>query len=158
MKDATLCFLLREGGPRTILLGYKKRGFGAGKWSGIGGYVEEGEAVAAAAIRKTYEEVGVIIRDADLHARGAITFYFPHRPSWTQTVHIFVATTWQGAPLESEEIRPAWFAPNTLPYDQMSDDARYWLALVLAGETVDLLLIFGEDNATVDRVESRQGL
>jgi len=36
---------------RAILLGYKKRGFGAGKWNGFGGKVEIGETVEDAAKR-----------------------------------------------------------------------------------------------------------
>ena len=34
-----------------ILLGYKKRGFGKGKWNGFGGKVEKGETPQEAAIR-----------------------------------------------------------------------------------------------------------
>ena len=34
-----------------ILLGYKKRGFGAGRWNGFGGKVHQGEGIPQAAIR-----------------------------------------------------------------------------------------------------------
>lgn len=34
-----------------VLLGLKKRGFGAGKWNGFGGKVEEGESIKNCAIR-----------------------------------------------------------------------------------------------------------
>lgn len=34
-----------------ILLGYKKRGFGQGRWNGFGGKVEQGETVEEGAIR-----------------------------------------------------------------------------------------------------------
>jgi len=47
-KVLTLAFVRRQG---EILLGYKKRGFGAGKWNGFGGKVETGETIEAAAKR-----------------------------------------------------------------------------------------------------------
>jgi 8-oxo-dGTP diphosphatase len=152
MKDATLCFLLRGTPPATILLGHKKRGFGAGKWAGIGGRIEAGESVEAAARREVDEEIGVTIPAADLHSRGVITFRFPQRPTWNQTVHLFVATHWIGEPAESEEMRPAWYATDNMPYDQMWGDARHWMARLLAGETLHLLITFSADNETVSTV------
>jgi 8-oxo-dGTP diphosphatase len=113
---ATLCFLLRgTPAPNMILLGYKKRGFGAGKLAGLGGRVEAGERIAAAACREVYEEAGVILHEEDLRMGGTITFIFPRRPAWNQTVHLFVATKWIGEPTESEEMRPMWYALDTLP-------------------------------------------
>ena len=153
MPDATLCFLLAGVQPAAVLLGYKKRGFGVDKWAGIGGRVEPGESVEDAARREVFEEIGVTLRAADLQPRGLITFAFPHRPAWTQTVYLFVATQWQGEPAESEEIRPSWFALDDVPYDQMWDDGRTWLPQLMAGETLHLLITFGEDNATVRSVE-----
>lgn len=34
-----------------ILLGWKKRGFGQGKWNGFGGKVEPGETIIQGAVR-----------------------------------------------------------------------------------------------------------
>ena len=39
-----------------LLLGMKKRGFGAGKWNGFGGKIEPGETPRQAAIREIREE------------------------------------------------------------------------------------------------------
>jgi 8-oxo-dGTP diphosphatase len=152
MADATLCFLLRGTPPTSVLLGHKKRGFGVNKWAGIGGRIEAGEGVAAAACREVHEEIGVIIADGDLQPRGVIRFHFPYRPSWSQTVHLFVATVWEGEPRESEEMRPAWYATDALPFDLMWDDARYWLPQLIAGQTLHLLITIGEDNVTVSSV------
>jgi hypothetical protein len=76
----------------------------------------------------------------------------PFRPDWTQTVYLFVASAWQGEAAESEEMRPRWFALDALPFDQMWDDGRYWLPRLIRGETLHLLITFGEDNATVRSV------
>jgi 8-oxo-dGTP diphosphatase len=157
MKDTTLCFLLRGSPPSHVLLGYKKRGFGVGKWAGIGGRIEDGEAVEVAACREVQEEIGVTLPIGALQPRGLITFYFPYRPAWTQHVHLFAATEWVGEPAESEEMRPAWFAVDALPFDQMWDDARYWLAQLIGGETLHLLITMGEDNATVVSVAPHPG-
>jgi 8-oxo-dGTP diphosphatase len=150
--DATLCFLLRGTPPTSILLGYKQRGLGKGKLVGIGGRVEAGEEVVAAACREVYEETGVTIPKELLHSAGAIFFEFPHRPAWNQIVHLFMATKWIGEPAESEEMRPAWFAVDAVPFAQMWDDARYWLPQLIAGETLHLKISYGEDNATVSSV------
>lgn len=149
MADATLCFLVRGDPPEMVLLGLKQRGFGAGKWAGIGGRVEAGERVVDAACREVHEEIGVVVAAAQMQPRGVITFTFPHRPSWTQTVYLYVATEWRGEPAASEEMHPAWFALAAVPYGAMWDDARYWLARALAGERLDMVITFGADNATV---------
>ena len=47
-KVLTLAFLRRSG---EILLGFKKRGFGAGRWNGFGGKVEPGETIEQGARR-----------------------------------------------------------------------------------------------------------
>lgn len=45
---STLIILLDKN---KILLGFKKRGFGEGKWNGFGGKVEPGEDIKACAER-----------------------------------------------------------------------------------------------------------
>lgn len=47
-KLLTLAFVCRD---REILLGFKKRGFGAGRWNGFGGKVENGETIEEGAKR-----------------------------------------------------------------------------------------------------------
>ena len=47
-KLLTLLFVLKPG---KVLLGYKKRGFGADRWNGFGGKVQQGETIEEAAIR-----------------------------------------------------------------------------------------------------------
>ena len=45
-KLLTLLFILKPG---KVLLGYKKRGFGAERWNGLGGKVQQGETIEEAA-------------------------------------------------------------------------------------------------------------
>ncbi|MEK7139021.1 MAG: NUDIX domain-containing protein [Patescibacteria group bacterium] len=73
MRQTTLCLLLKE---KEILLAMKKRGFGAGKWNGVGGKVDEGETVKLAATRELNEEIGVSVKEEHLEDVGNIKFIF----------------------------------------------------------------------------------
>ena len=52
-KLLTLVFIIE---PERILLGMKKRGFGAGWWNGFGGKVQSDETIEEAA-RRYYDHV-----------------------------------------------------------------------------------------------------
>jgi 8-oxo-dGTP diphosphatase len=80
MRDATLCFPIVGNPPRKILLGFKKVGFGAGKYGGFGGKVEAGETVAMAAARELEEETSLKTCLNDLQPMGHLTFLFPAKP------------------------------------------------------------------------------
>ena len=159
MRDGTLCIVIRENPDREILLGFKKVRFGAGKYAGFGGRVEAGETVAAAAIRELEEESGLKVSAEHLQRVGHLTFLFPAKPSWNQVVHVFLASTWHGKPVESEEMIPAWFPVDEVPYEQMWQDAAYWLPAILAGQRIRARFTFQGDNETVDevRIESWHG-
>ena len=129
MKVVTLLFLRREG---EILLAMKKRGFGEGKWNGVGGKVESGESIVAGAIRECQEEICVMPEHPKLV--GRLTFYDEADPDFCHDTHIFVATKWQGVPVETEEMRPRWFAETEIPYDRMWLDDRLWMPLLLQGK------------------------
>jgi len=150
--EGTLLLLMREHPATEVLLGFKKVGFGAGKYTGFGGKVESGEPVAAAAIRELEEETGVRVLEKDLQRVGHLTFLFPSRPSWSQVVHVFLATTWNGDPVESDEMTPAWFATDEIPYGQMWQDAAFWLPRILAGGRIRARFTFRENNETLDEV------
>jgi len=136
-----------------VLLGFKKTGFGAGKWVGLGGHVEDGEEPADAAAREVAEESSLIVRASSLSHMATLNFAFPARPSWDQSAEVFVTRSFAGESAESDELIPRWFAADALPYDGMWDDARYWLPVVLAGQRVTADITFADDCATVLRIE-----
>lgn len=153
MKEVTLCFPIAEHDPPAVLLGLKKRGFGKGKYVGFGGKIEAGETVEEATVRELEEETGLWTTVDALLPAGELVFLFPTRPEWDHHVHVFLISRWQGEAREAEEMRPEWFAVDAIPYSQMWDDTAYWLPQVLAGTVVHAVFWYGDDNATVERIE-----
>lgn len=124
-KILTLCVIHQH--PK-ILLGMKKRGFGAGRWNSFGGKVSKGETIEEAAKREIYEEAGIEINDLERY--GIIEFEFQGNPEILE-VHIFKAENFYGEPIESEEMKPQWFHVNEIPQEKMWPDDKYWLPLFL---------------------------
>jgi 8-oxo-dGTP diphosphatase len=149
MQARTLCFLTRGNPPEKVLLGFKKSGFGSGKYAGFGGGVEVNESVEAAAVRELEEETSIKISINDICKVGQLTFLFPSKPAWSQVVYVYMATRWNGNPVESDEMVPSWHRIDELPLDRMWADAAYWLPSILKGKMVDATFIFNEDNETV---------
>ncbi len=138
---------------REVLLGYKKAGFGAGRWVGLGGHIEDGEKPAQAAAREVAEESSLVTSPDSLSHMACLTFVFPARPSWDQTADVFVTTEYGGELAESDELVPRWFGTDDLPLDGMWDDAKYWLPRVLAGDRVTATVTFADDCATVATID-----
>lgn len=122
--------LIQQNGQ--VLLGQKKRGFGAGRWNGFGGKLLPGETIDQAARREVREECGITVRD--MEQRAVVTFTFAHDPLQLE-MHIFSVKKFTGIPQETEEMAPRWFAIADIPYDQMWADDRHWLPLFLAGKS-----------------------
>jgi 8-oxo-dGTP diphosphatase len=148
MKLVTLCLPIDEQ-KRQVLLGLKKRGFGQGKLVGLGGKVEPGEALVAAAVRELREEAGLWVDSDRLDAVARLTFLFPARPDWDHLMVIFLVRAWCGEPRACDEIQPQWHPIDALPFDHMWDDGRYWLPQVLAGQRLAATFVYGEDLETV---------
>ena len=154
LRNATLIFLVkRTGGEITeICLAMKKRGFGKGRWNGVGGKVEAGETIEAAAMREAREEIGVTL--AKLMKVAELTFRFPHNPAFDQLVHVYLTHTWEGTPAESEEMDPRWFAVGDIPFSTMWPDDEFWLPSVVAGDKVRGSFTFGEGDVVEQQAVS----
>jgi mutator protein MutT len=149
MYSTTLCFLVTE---RKILLGMKKTGFGQGKYNGFGGKIEQGETVRQATVRELEEESGIKVKEEQLELVGTLDFIFPASPQLHHDVHIFVVRTWQGQPVETEEMKPQWFLFSDIPYSEMWQDDLYWLPKVLAGKKIRGTVLFADNNEDVCEV------
>jgi 8-oxo-dGTP diphosphatase/2-hydroxy-dATP diphosphatase len=121
----------------------KKRGFGAGRWNGFGGKVNEGETVEEAAARELYEEAGIQVYADRLERIGSIEFDF-EEGSKPLEVHIFKALEWQGEPRETEEMRPQWFHVDEIPFGEMWSDDPYWMPHFLKGRRFKARFLFDQ--------------
>lgn len=132
----------------------KKRGTGVGKWNGVGGKVGPGETIEMAAIRECQEEIGVTPKK--LEKVGLIDFQIPSQ-DFHNVAHVYFCWDWEGEPTESEEMRPVWYARDSIPYDQMWSDDRLWLPKVLAGEKIAAAFLFDDNELVVEAVFSSLG-
>ena len=102
-------------------------------------------------VREVAEEVAIGVEQADLVTAGGVLFRFPAKPEWDLHVAVFRTELFQGEPAESDELVPAWYPVEDLPWDGMWPDARHWLPRVLSGETIQAEITLGEDGETVTR-------
>ncbi len=156
MRQATICLLIRESlpvdGKKELLLAMKKRGFGFGKWNGVGGKIdsEKGDKnIVETAIRETEEEIGVKVKK--LEKVAVLNFYFPYNQTWDQDAHVFLVRDWEGEPKETEEMMPKWFKAEEIPFEKMWDDDRFWLPLVLKGKKLKAKFVFEEGEKVSER-------
>jgi 8-oxo-dGTP diphosphatase / 2-hydroxy-dATP diphosphatase len=160
LRNSTLVFLIKKSREKVthICLAMKKRGFGAGRWNGVGGKVNElEESIEDAAKREAKEEIYVTVDVLEKVAE--LSFCFPNNPAWDQLVHVYFAEQWVGEPIESEEMRPRWFLTNEMPFEQMWPDDIFWLPEVIKGNQVKAAFEFGEKDVVlskkVDVIEKR---
>ena len=127
-KLMTLCII--HDHPR-VLLGMKKRGFGAGRWNGFGGKVHGNETIGEAAVRGLKEEA--CIEPRDMEEVGLVHFEFENNEEIVE-VHFFKIKDFTGEPVETEEMKPQWFSVDEIPDVPMWSDDSYWMPLFLAGK------------------------
>jgi 8-oxo-dGTP diphosphatase len=143
---ATLVFVIRDG---EILLIRKKRGLGAGKINGPGGRIEPGESALACALREMEEELRVT--PTGVRERGELRFQFVD--GYAIHVTVFSAEDCRKEACETDEAEPLWTAIDRIPYDEMWEDDRIWLPLLIAGETIRGRFVFDGDVMLDSNVE-----
>lgn len=138
----TVLLVLKK--ENQILLAKKKRGFGEGKYNGIGGKLESEETPDMAMIREAKEEI--FVKPTEYKKVGLIEFYEYVKGEKTQVLlYLYIATKWEGNPKESEEVTPKWFEISNLPKEEMFPDDQYWLPLILEGKKIQGYFDYDED-------------
>lgn len=171
MRPLVLTNAFLVPGDGRVLLGLKKRGFGAGKWNGFGGKLavdERGEATESpleGAQRELQEEAGVTMLDPQ--EVGRVAYSYEARttgpdpsPLRLLHVHVFRATRWAPEePRESEEMLPRWFAADAEPFDTMWADDKHWHPVLLGLGDTDFFQArfhFAADYETILDMEVRR--
>lgn len=139
--ETTLCLLKKEN---KILLAMKKKGFGEGKYNGVGGKLEENETPEEAMIRETQEEI--CVTPTEYEKVGVISFDEFYKGKKTNlSFHLYLVYEWIGNPTETDEMKPKWFDIDKIPYDEMFPDDKYWLPLILEGKKIKAHFDFDEN-------------
>jgi 8-oxo-dGTP diphosphatase len=86
-KLTTLCHLERSGCYLMLHRVKKEEDVNQGKWIGVGGKFEQGEAPEECLIREVYEETGFRLTGSEF--RGILTFIYDHK----DPEYIFVYTS-----------------------------------------------------------------
>jgi mutator protein MutT len=136
-----LCYIINKQGE--ILLQFKSKGFGQGKWNGPGGKVESGETPEESVRREVKEETGISINH--LKKSGDLEFLFKGREEWNNYCHVFVCNKFEGGPKDKGEGKLQWFKREDLPFDKMWADDIHWLPDVLQGRYVKKRFYFDRE-------------
>jgi 8-oxo-dGTP diphosphatase len=138
VDPATLIFIVQD---EQILLIRKKQGLGAGKINGPGGRLNPDEAPAYGAARELHEELGVTAIDSVKFGEHRFQFV----DGYSLHVHVYLATGLRGTPVETDEAAPIWYNINDIPYEEMWEDDRIWLPLLLARKQFSGYWLFNGD-------------
>lgn len=145
MKNLTLLFLKKDN---EVLLALKKRGFGIGRWNGVGGKVEENETVEDAMIRECQEEINV---KPLVYTKSAKIYFNEWHEGKNRDfeVTVYISTEWEGDPEETDEMSPKWFKISDIPYDLMWPDDKFWLGTVLEGKKIKAYFALDETDTII---------
>ncbi|PJE80814.1 8-oxo-dGTP diphosphatase [invertebrate metagenome] len=134
---AALVFVIKRG---KILLIRKKRGLGAGNITGPGGKVEDNELTYDCAVREIQEELNI----TPMHLAFSGSNRFQFTDGLAMQMHIYTTSDYIGTPSETDEAAPLWYPVQDIPYDEMWEDDRLWMPLMLSNKSFNGCFLFND--------------
>ena len=151
MKNTSLCYLERGGQYLMLHRVKKENDENKDKWIGIGGKFEPGESPEDCVCREVLEETG--LRLTDYRYCGIVTFV---NGDWTEYMHLFHATGFEGqlrecdegvlewVPIEQINALPAWEGDKIFLALMQQNRPFFSLKLVYEGEHLAEAVLDGE--------------
>lgn len=161
MKRTTLCYIENNGCWLMLYRNKKPDDPNEGKWLGIGGRIEEGEAPAECNLREVLEETGLRLRSAHYH--GVIHFRadtYEDEDMYLYSSSDFVPADDEAAlrysgtgiydPPECNEGELEWIAKEDILSLPMWEGDRAFVSRLLAGEKeISMTLQYEGEKCTI---------
>lgn len=136
VKKATLCTIFKND---ELLLKMALNGPSKGKWNGIGGWLEPTDATFEDGMKREIDEE-TKSRVKNLYYHGDMRVFFDGAITEPGVVvYLFSADLYPGdIPTASSEGELKWVNKSNIPYDEMLEDNKYWIPLVLERKRFDI--------------------
>ncbi len=137
MKDATLCYIERDGKYLMLLRNRKRNDPNEGKWIGVGGKAEPGETPEECAKREISEETG--LKATRLLPCGNVYFY---SDVWEEEImRLFLVTAFEGELTECDEGELHWIDKDKIFDLHLWDGDRIFLKYLVTGRRFDEMIL-----------------
>lgn len=127
MKNTTLVYIEQSGQYLMLHRTKKKEDYNEGKWIGVGGHFEEGEAPEDCMLREVYEETNLSL--TSYRYRGIITFVSDVYE--TEFMHLFTADAFEGEIKECQEGELRWIPKEEVFDLNLWEGDRYFLKMLM---------------------------
>jgi len=128
----TLCYIIDD--KKLLMLKKSAELFGGGKWNGLGGKIGVGESPEQGCIREVYEESGLHVSNLKYH--GVLKFWFGDTSEPLIVCYVFSTKSFDGQIREGQEGILRWIDFDEVPYEEMWEDDRHWLPMLMEGKSI----------------------
>ncbi len=125
MKISTLCYVQDKNNYLMIHKIKKENDLFKDFWNGVGGKLETNESPEECAIRETYEETGLKVKNPTL--KGIITFPNNHDSGETWYVFVYLIKEFKGTVIESDEGTLQWIPIKDINKLNIQNADRHFL-------------------------------